>query len=275
MVVKWVEIGEALKQASNDPKFKHHSDFDAWLKEKQFKGIGSYRQASKYIAIAHHKWQALEDTRENDSILSIDNLSKHLPSVTETPVTPKSSGVAKAAVLHEIQSKGDIRKVVNEDVKNTWRTPLPYIESARATMGSIELDPYSSIEANNTVKAERFFTIVDDAEQQTWSADTVWMNPPYGRGVMNKAIDKFCLEYDDGHFISAIVMTNNSTDTRWFHDLLDRADAICMTLGRVAFLGANGEPVDNNMTGQVFFYFGEDTDKFDEFFAPYGTVVII
>lgn len=43
--------------------------------------------------------------------------------------------------------------------KDEYFTPKPYVESARHVMGKIELDPTSCFKANETVKAERIFTI--------------------------------------------------------------------------------------------------------------------
>lgn len=41
-----------------------------------------------------------------------------------------------------------------------YYTPKPIIEAARKTMGSIDLDPASSFEANNVVLASRYFTML-------------------------------------------------------------------------------------------------------------------
>jgi hypothetical protein len=59
-----------------------------------------------------------------------------------------------------------------------WYTPPDILEPARRTLGSIELDPASSIRANEMVGAERFYTVEDDAFTKDWSAKTIFLNPP-------------------------------------------------------------------------------------------------
>lgn len=61
-----------------------------------------------------------------------------------------------------------------------WYSPSAVVEAARTLMGKIDLDPASHEEANGIVKARRFFSIEDSGLKQSWSADTVFINPPGG-----------------------------------------------------------------------------------------------
>ena len=45
---------------------------------------------------------------------------------------------------------------------NEWYTPSRYIEAVRETLGFIDLDPASCLEANNLIKAKRFFSLEND-----------------------------------------------------------------------------------------------------------------
>lgn len=54
-------------------------------------------------------------------------------------------------------------------------TPSPIIEAARLTLGRIDLDPASSVIANEHVGATRFFTKEDDGLSLDWP-EVVWFN---------------------------------------------------------------------------------------------------
>lgn len=64
---------------------------------------------------------------------------------------------------------------------NDWHTPARYIEATRIVLERIDLDPFSSEVANQTVKADRFLSESDNSlHPRHWSDRpiTVWANPP-------------------------------------------------------------------------------------------------
>lgn len=154
-----------------------------------------------------------------------------------------------------------------------WYTPVEYIESARAVMGKIDVDPASCDQAQEYIQAKRYYTISDSSLDQaaTWNGK-VWMNPPYSR-VIKDFVNKLCMEYDYGFTDEAIVLTNNGTDTRWFQELSKRASAVCLHRGRIGFI-RDGARVDNNNKGQIFTYLGRNPDAFKEEFSKYGEVYV-
>ena len=154
---------------------------------------------------------------------------------------------------------------------NSWYTPPIYIESARAVMGSIDLDPFSSSKANETVKASYYLDEKDDAFTSEWDGKHVWMNPPYGVGIMSKAIDRFVEMRSN--FDEAIVLVNNATETKWFKKLLDISSGICLVNKRIAFLSPDNKNVSGNTRGQVFFYVGDNLASFAKEFKQYGTIL--
>jgi hypothetical protein len=69
----------------------------------------------------------------------------------------------------------------HSSASNEHYTPPEIIEAARKCMGRIELDPASCALANQTVKADRFYTKADRALRLEWKSPAVWLNPPGGK----------------------------------------------------------------------------------------------
>ena len=115
-----------------------------------------------------------------------------------------------------------------------WYTPALIVEAARLVMGTIDLDPASSPEANRTVRAARIYTANDDGLSHPW-AGRVWLNHPYGRaaGHNDRWIAYLIAEYQAGRVSQAVAITWASTDTAWFARLMDYP--ICYTYGRPKF----------------------------------------
>lgn len=151
-------------------------------------------------------------------------------------------------------------------------TPTKYLESARKVLGHFDLDPASNPMAQQNVQARRYFTFEDDGLSQLWDG-TVWMNPPYTARIINQFIEKLVQHYSDGDVTSAIVLTNNNTDTSWFHLAAYASSAICFTAGRINFLKRDGS-TSSPTNGQSFFYFGDNVDSFKREFCVHGLVVV-
>lgn len=157
--------------------------------------------------------------------------------------------------------------------QDEWYTPSEYVEAARKVLGSIELDPASSQEANECIKAERYFTIDDNALTKDWKAATVFMNPPYSTGKVFEFVKKLRDELKAGNVGRAIMLVNSYTDTAWFHIAEEIAVSICFTRGRIEFVDTRGER-NSPICGQAFFYFDSDgdADAFGAVFRDYGFV---
>jgi ParB family chromosome partitioning protein len=153
-----------------------------------------------------------------------------------------------------------------------WFTPAEYIEAARDVMGSIDLDPASTSEAQKVVGAVRFFSKDDNGLMQTWNGN-VFLNPPYSVPLIQEFVEKVMFEFDAGNIAQAIVLTNNSSDTKWFHSLLSRFPA-CFTRGRVQFWRPNLETFGTRQ-GQTFFYIGPNVNRFRAVFSEFGIVVSV
>jgi phage N-6-adenine-methyltransferase len=152
-----------------------------------------------------------------------------------------------------------------------WFTPAEYVEAARDVLGGIDLDPASNDIANETVRAEQYFTKRENGLVREWRG-RIWLNPPYSHPVLGRFVVKLLREIDIGRVSSAILLTNALTDTRWFHTAARASEAICFTRRRIRFLAPDGtlaQPVQ----GQAFFYFGDDRLGFCRLFQNIGAVM--
>lgn len=153
-----------------------------------------------------------------------------------------------------------------------WYTPGRFIDAARSVMLSIDLDPASTAEANEVVKAGTFYTKEEDGLSREWFGH-VWLNPPYAAKLVSRFAVKLVNEYRNNHVTQAIVLVNNATETAWFALLAAEAMALCLPSGRISFWrpdGASKRPLQ----GSAFLYFGSylGTDLFLDEFAQFGSV---
>lgn len=153
--------------------------------------------------------------------------------------------------------------------ENEWYTPACYIESARRVMGSINLDPASSLIANKRVGATKIYTQEDDGLQYEWSGN-VWMNPPYAQPLIMHFVSKLA---ESEKVNQAIVLVNNGTETAWGQTLLKACSSVCFPQGRIKFIDPEGNPGQSPLQGQMIAYIGSNTDAFRTEFAQYGTVL--
>lgn len=154
-----------------------------------------------------------------------------------------------------------------------WFTPEPYIKSARAVMGDIDLDPGSTAEANEVIGATMFYGEADDGLSKPWQG-RVWMNPPYARPLIDNFCAKLTEEYAAGNVTQACVLVNNATETGWFHTLLEVASAVCFHRQRIRFWHPRKESA-TPLQGQTILYFGENLEAFRSEFLRFGFVVAL
>lgn len=107
-----------------------------------------------------------------------------------------------------------------------WWTP-PHIFDALGL--SFDLDVCGPVGGVEWIPAERTLSVVDNGLSSTWTG-RVWMNPPYGRGMVDWA--KRMRDHGDG-----VALVFARTDTVWFHEMVDGAGAICFIKKRLSFIG--------------------------------------
>jgi len=148
-------------------------------------------------------------------------------------------------------------------------TPKVVIDAVRNVLGDIDLDPASCPEAQEIVQAGKYFTEEDNGLDSPWFG-RVFLNPPYQHPTIKEFTDKLISELP--HIQSAILLTNNNTDTQWFVKCAMNADLMCLTTGRINFYTSEIEKTMPT-NGQAFFYFGDNPEAFAEVFKDRGLIV--
>ncbi len=187
----------------------------------------------------------------------------------QTELYPPSTLKPKSNKMAYVGSINDPEQGID---RNEWYTPERYLRAATHVLGRIDFDPYSDEVANRTVKAKEFFTKQNPIHSPWPTVKTVFMNPPYGRGLIDLCVDRFLIEYCRQRF-EAIVLTNNATETQWFQQLLSCSLAACLTNHRIAFVSTDGKKVSGNTRGQTFFYFGKEFELFRIHFKEFGAIL--
>ena len=162
--------------------------------------------------------------------------------------------------------------LINQDSGNfEYYTPPFIVEAARKVLGTINLDPASSRQANKSVQARRFFTVIDDGLTQPWHG-TVWMNHPFGRERNPVWISKLCTEYTGGNVSAACCITFAATSERWFQPLFDYP--LCFLHPRTNYLLPDGSLKRGVTKGSVVAYLGDNVTGFVGEFEQLGRVML-
>ncbi len=245
--------------------------------------FSEYRQTLEETSVEERtaqRWQAA-------ATVPADIFEEHVATVQQEQRELTSAGVLRLA--EEIKQTGEAidsawMKVLPITAANhavssdpdydgdEWYTPSTIIESARTLMGGIDIDPASCAAAQKSIRAGAYLTKEDDALRNDirW-AGRMWLNPPYSIPLITLFVDKAISEYEAGNVTEAVILTNNSSDTVWFHALLSRFPA-CFTRGRVKFWRPNHDAFGARQ-GQTIFYMGDNVDGFIAEFGTHGQVV--
>jgi len=269
---EWMRIGNFLKQVNKCVLW--------WLGD--WLNFGEHKYGEKYS-------QALDETDYSYSSLSgaswvcnkieicrrRQNLSwGHHAEVAALPEKKQEFFLDKA--LDVKLSVMGLRKLItgNPHVsynsgENEWYTPKEYIESVRIVLGEIDLDPASSKEANEIVKADKYFTLQTDGLTKEWFGK-VWMNPPYSSELISIFTEKFTHHFNNQDISEGIVLVNNATETVWFQFMAKFASSICFPKTRIKYWSPNKDS-STPLQGQAFLYFGDNFHtNFENEFKKYG-----
>ncbi|MDP2676060.1 MAG: DNA N-6-adenine-methyltransferase [bacterium] len=245
-----------------------------------------------FEAYCHNKWNI--ERRQAYRLITAAAVVENVSNWTQTPPTNESQARPLTSLPPEQQREAwadatktaasNLRTVTAQDVtdavqkikphvsynsgENEWYTPDKYVEAARCVMGSIDIDPASSEIANQTVKANKFYTIDDSGLEKEWLGN-VFLNPPYASDLIKQFSSKFVKEASLGNIKSGVVLVNNATETIWFRDFINCSGAVVFTQGRVRFLDPQGNP-GAPLQGQAIIYYGHDVSRFLSEFSEFG-----
>jgi len=165
---------------------------------------------------------------------------------------------------------------LSEDMKNSWGTD-------RRVSGAMDLEFNFDMDAAASHKNHLFpvyLTKEDNALEVDWSkitlhhetditVKTVWVNPPYGRGMIKKFMQK-CIEQKEKG-VTSVMLVPATLDAQWL-PINEISEIRIITGGRLTFIspcdyiikGKNGkpdrlikegEPVSGNTKGSMFVIF--------------------
>lgn len=88
---------------------------------------------------------------------------------------------------------------------------------------------------SHNTKCKKFFTPEINGLNQVWAPHICWMNPPYGKDIINW-VKKASIEFLHGATIVALLPAR--TDTVWFHNYVLPYSKLTFIKGRIKFVGA-------------------------------------
>jgi len=124
-------------------------------------------------------------------------------------------------------------------VNDEWETPDWLFQALHAEF-RFTIDAAAS---RTNHKLPRYWTARDDALQQSWAGERIWLNPPYSRGQIERWLAKVRKEVDAPSPAQLVVaLLPADTSTQYFHRSIAQADEVRFLEGRVRFVGAPGAP---------------------------------
>ena len=128
-------------------------------------------------------------------------------------------------------ASNDLRYRDGDHPNQTQFTPAYVLEPVRVALGGrIGLDPCTV--ADNPCDAEGFYYLPTDGSAQPWDADSIYVNPPYGK-AREPWVERCIQAGDEGRRV--VLLIPSATDTRIFQRALASAGAAVFIQGRVKF----------------------------------------
>jgi len=126
------------------------------------------------------------------------------------------------------------QKIMFSSKSGEWETPQDFYNKLNWRFGPFNLDPCAS--PHNT-KCDNFYTEPEDGLSKSWQGHTVFVNPPYGRGI--EAWIKKGYEESQDPNTKVVMLIPARTDTRYWHNYVMKAEMVYFIKGRLKFGGCH------------------------------------
>ena len=190
-------------------------------------------------------------------------------------------------LLTDVINKGVYNKTSakHSSATDQWFTPTWVIEAVHKTIGYPDLDPASSPEANETVKARRIITKEENGLEADWTTDSsisVFINPPGGKtGKQSNQIlfwDRL-IQYKQQGFVRDAIFLVFSIEALQTSQVYPRMAMgnfyICIPKRRIAFVSPSGKKNSPTHANAIIYIPGEMNQKhlFFENFSKFGSML--
>lgn len=272
----FVDVGGALLKIRDSKLYRQdYSTFEKYCKDRwELKQSRAYQLMDSVKVIRNLESSTNVELPENEA--QARPLTKLEPEaqreVWREVIETAEDNRISAAFIQEVIDRKTKPHVSHNSGQNEWYTPSEFVEAARIAMGSIDTDPASSDIANETVKAETYYTINDNGLIHKWHGN-VWLNPPYSQPQVTDFTKVTVGKYLDGEIKQACVLVNNATETEFFQRMLAHCSAICFPKSRIRFIDPEGNPSGAPLQGQAILYFGNKANEFENAFSEFGKVL--
>jgi hypothetical protein len=131
-------------------------------------------------------------------------------------------------------------------------TPLKVIDKVKYCLGAIDIDVASNSIAQHYIQATDFYglDVNKNALYLPWKG-RIYCNPPYSAKNINAFVDKFKEEILIDNIDRAVILTNTSSDSMWYHTLLQYSTCALLWRGRIKFLKIMDGKAYEKWEGQV------------------------
>lgn len=109
-----------------------------------------------------------------------------------------------------------------------WGTPKKFYNELDEVF-KFNLDPCATKE---NYKCKNYYTKEDDGLSKIWNGN-VYVNPPYGRKIIDDWSNKIITELNN--YELCVALPPSRTDTKWFLTLITNATLVCFVKGRLKF----------------------------------------